>query len=200
MIRGAGILQGNTFRGRILQVLQDQGVFAHWAFLGGTALRFLYALPRYSEDLEFSLAKPGYSLSFEKQIKHILQDLKKENYRAEAVINTTAAVFSAMIKFQGLLYDLGISPHANEVLSIKIEIDTNPPSGALTDTTVLRRFFLLNIMHYNKSSLLAGKLNDLLTRRYTKGRDLFDLVWYLSDPQWPAPNLLLLNNSLKQFS
>ena len=39
-----------------------------------------------------------------------------------------------------------------------------------------------------------------LTRRYTKGRDLFDLVWYLSDPQWPAPNLVLLNNSLRQFS
>ena len=186
-------------QGRILQALQDQEVFTHWAFLGGTALRFLYSLPRYSEDLDFSLTKPGHPLNFEKRINRILGDLEKEHYRAEAVINMTTAVFSAMIKFQGLLYDLGISPHRNEVLSIKIEIDTNPPSGALTDTSILRRFFLLNIMHYDKSSLLAGKLNALLTRKYTKGRDLFDLVWYLSDPQWPAPNLVLLNNSLRQF-
>lgn len=187
-------------QGRILQALQDQGAFTHWSFLGGTALRFLYALPRYSEDLDFSLTEPGYSLNFEKQINRIIGDLRKENYRTEAVINTSTAVFSAMIKFQGLLYDLGISPHQNAALSIKIEIDTNPPSGALTNTSILRRFFLLNILHYDKSSLLAEKLNALLTRRYTKGRDLFDLVWYLSDPQWPSPNMLLLNNSLRQFS
>lgn len=31
-----------------------------------------------------------------------------------------------------------------------------------------------------------------------KGRDLYDLVWYLSDPGWPSPNLELLNNALRQ--
>jgi hypothetical protein len=87
----------------------------------------------------------------------------------------------------------------SQIISIKIEIDTNPLAGARTETTILRRFFLLNIMHYDKSSLLAGKLYALLTRAYTKGRDLFDLVWYLSDPQWPAPNIPQLNNALERF-
>jgi hypothetical protein len=46
--------------------------------------------------------------------------------------------------------------------------------------------------------LLAGKLHAILQRPYLKGRDLFDLLWYLSDPDWPAPNLVLLNNALRQ--
>jgi len=46
--------------------------------------------------------------------------------------------------------------------------------------------------------MLAGKLHAVLQRSWTKGRDLFDLLWYLSDPHWPEPNLTLLNNALRQ--
>lgn len=56
----------------------------------------------------------------------------------------------------------------------------------------------MNLQHYDKSSLLAGKLHALLTRKYVKGRDVYYLMWYLSDRTWPEPNLLLLNNALKQ--
>lgn len=186
-------------QGRILHSLQEGGTFSTWAFLGGTALRFLYALPRYSEDLDFSLVDSALAPDFEKQIDRIRKDLEKETYRVETIIKKSSAVFNGMIRFRGLFFELGISPHPEEVLSIKIEIDTKPPAGARTETTILRRFFLLNIMHYDKSSFLAGKLNALLTRAYAKGRDLFDLAWYLSDPQWPPPNITLLNNSLEQF-
>ena len=48
------------------------------------------------------------------------------------------------------------------------------------------------------TALLAGKLHAILQRPYTKGRDVYDLLWYLSDPEWPAPNLTLLNNALQQ--
>ena len=81
---------------------------------------------------------------------------------------------------------------------VKIEIDTRPPPGARTTTRLVRRFVWLNLLHYDRSSLLAGKLHALLTRKYTKGRDLYDLGWYLSDPTWPAPNLVQLNNALRQ--
>jgi hypothetical protein len=46
--------------------------------------------------------------------------------------------------------------------------------------------------------LLAGKLHAILQRPYLKGRDLYDLIWYLSDRNWPPPNLTLLNNALAQ--
>jgi hypothetical protein len=93
---------------------------------------------------------------------------------------------------------LDLSPLSSETISIKVEIDTNPPAGAKLETSVIRRHCLLNLQHYDKSSLLAGKLHALATRKYTKGRDVYDLMWYLSDRTWPEPNLALLNNALKQ--
>jgi hypothetical protein len=57
---------------------------------------------------------------------------------------------------------------------------------------------LLRIQHHDRASLLAGKLHAILQRPYPKGRDFYDLIWYLSDRAWPAPNLVLLNNALAQ--
>jgi len=65
-------------------------------------------------------------------------------------------------------------------------------------TSIVRRHVLLNLLHYDKESLLAGKLHALIHRSHVKGRDLYDLVWYLSDPTWPEPNLRLLKASLAQ--
>ena len=73
----------------------------------------------------------------------------------------------------------------SEVISIKVEIDSNPPTGAKLETSIIRKHCLLNLQHYDKSSLLAGKLHALSTRKYTKGRDVYDLMWYLSDRTWP---------------
>ncbi len=83
-------------------------------------------------------------------------------------------------------------------MRIRIELDTKPPSGAGLATTILRRHVLLNLQHHDRPSLFAGKLHAILHRSWTKGRDLFDLFWYSSDPTWPGPNLVLLNNALRQ--
>jgi hypothetical protein len=105
---------------------------------------------------------------------------------------------SALIRFPGLLYELDLSPRQSQILSIKIELDSRPPDGGNTATSVIRRHVMLNILHYDKASLLSGKLHALLVRPYVKGRDLYDIFWYLSDPSWPEPNITFLNNALKQ--
>jgi hypothetical protein len=97
-----------------------------------------------------------------------------------------------------LLHELKLSPHQDEVLAVKLEVDTNPPAGAGLETSLVRRHVVLNLQHHDRASLLAGKLHAVLQRPYLKGRDLFDLVWYLSDRSWPEPNLVLLNNALEQ--
>lgn len=183
---------------RILLALQDHGAFSNWAFVGGTALRFLYQLPRYSEDLYFSLSRPGEDARFSALMTGVKSDLSAEAYSVEVKTREGRAVASAFIRFQGLLFEAGLSPHRDEVLSIKVEMDTCPPAGAGLETRVIRRFELLNLLHYDPSSLLAGKLHAILMRKYTKGRDLYDLAWYLSDPHWPSPNIELLNNALVQ--
>jgi hypothetical protein len=65
-------------------------------------------------------------------------------------------------------------------------------------TSVVRRHVVLQLQHHDPASLLAGKLHAILQRPYPKGRDIFDLVWYLGDPHWPTPNLDLLNHALQQ--
>ncbi len=183
---------------RTLQILQEQGAFLNWAFLGGTALRFLYGIPRYSEDLDFSLINPSRPCLFEEILKKVKTRFESENYEVNIKVSREKTVRSAFIKFSGLLFEMGISPHKSEVLSIKLEVDTNPPPGAVIETTLCRRFVTVNVTHYDKASLLAGKLHAVLTRQYAKGRDWYDLVWYFADRTWPAPNFCLLNSALAQ--
>ena len=147
---------------------------------------------------DFALERPDNGFDFQKMIEKIQRGFEKENYQTQVKVNTKKVVHSAFIRFLGLLYDLGLSAQRNQVLSIKVEVDTNPPAGAGLETTVVRRHVLLQLQHLDRASLLAGKLHALLQRDYVKGRDLYDLFWYLSNRRWPEPNLVLLNNALKQ--
>lgn len=191
-------LMREYLQARILGSLQRSGAMIPLAFHGGTALRFLFSHGRYSEDLDFALEGNRQNYDFRAYLKAIRADLSPEGYQIEIKINDQKTVNSAFIRFPGLLYEMGLSPMAGEVLAVKIEVDTNPPSGAILATTVVRRFIVLQLHHHDKASLLSGKLHAILNRSYTKGRDIYDLLWYLSDPTWPEPNLILLNNALAQ--
>lgn len=183
---------------RILGVLQRVGAMIPLAFQGGTALRLLYAIPRYSEDLDFALEREPSQYDLRAYVRAIRAELTAEGYTVTLKVKEARVVHNAFIGFVGLLHELGLSPHRTEVLSVKIEVDTKPPTGAVLTTSIVRRHITLRLQHHDRASLLAGKLHALLQRSYPKGRDIYDLFWYLSDPDWPAPNLTLLNNALRQ--
>jgi hypothetical protein len=183
---------------RILQSLQEDGIFTRWSFQGGTALRFLFSLPRFSEDLDFALIRKGDDAYLDRAVQRVQSDFQAEGYDIKIRSKPEKTVASAFIGFPGLLYELGLSPQRRRALSVKVEVDTNPPSGAGMDTTLVRRHVTLNLHHHDKASLLAGKLHALLYRPWCKGRDLYDLVWYLADKTWPEPNLPFLNAALSQ--
>lgn len=184
---------------RILLALQETGAMIPLAFQGGTALRFLYGFPRFSEGLDFALERPDRAaFDLVAAGERVVASLEKEGYDVRLKPRAEGTVHRAMVGFPGLQHELGLSPHETQVLNIRIEVDTKPPAGAELTTSVVRRHVLLNLQHHDRASLLAGKLHALLQRSWPKGRDLFDLFWYLSDPRWPAPNLVLLNNALRQ--
>ena len=183
---------------RILESLQRSGAMIPLAFHGGTALHFLFSHGRYSEDLDFALEGNPETYDFKGYLKAIRADLSQEGYQIDIKVNDQKTVNSAFIRFPGLLYEMGMSPMRSEVLAVKIEVDTHPPKGAGLTTTVVRRFVVLRLHHHDKASLLSGKLHAVLQRPYPKGRDMYDLLWYLSDPAWLEPNLILLNNALTQ--
>jgi predicted nucleotidyltransferase component of viral defense system len=183
---------------RILESLQDNGVFLTWAFVGGTALRFLYSIPRFSEDLDFSLITEGKEASFRSALDGAKRSFEMEGYRTDIKLSDKKTVASALIRFPGLLFEMGMSPHTSQTLSVKLELDKNPPEGAVIETTIVRRHVTLRLCHYDRASLLAGKIHAILSRPWAKGRDLYDLAWYLAEKSWPEPNLPLLNAALKQ--
>ena len=183
---------------RILGVLQRQGAMIPLAFQGGTALRFLYATASYSEDLDFSLEGNACHYDFRAYLGAISREFLAEGYEVQVKLSDKKIVHSAFVRFPGLPEELGLSPHRRQTLSVKLEVNTRPPAGAILATTVVRRYLPLQLQHHDQASLLAGKLHAVLQRPYLKGRDIYDLIWYLSDPAWPPPNIELLNNALGQ--
>lgn len=181
----------------ILRIMQDKGAFRSIAFLGGTALRFLYGLPRFSEDLDFSLTKKE-KYDFARLMGEIKAELAAAGYDISVTYNDEKNVHSAFVKFNGLMYAAGISSLKSQKFSIKIEVDINPPAGAVLKTDIVNKFFPFSFLSYDIPSLFAGKLHALLSRKYTKGRDLFDLGWYFSRWKDLTPNIVLLSNALKQ--
>jgi hypothetical protein len=192
----------NTMReylqARILGALQRVGAMVPLVFHGGTALRFLYASARYSEDLDFALERTRELYDFRDYLHAIQREFAVEGYDLSVRVSDQKTVHSAFVRFSGLLYEFGLSPHRDEKLAVKLEVDPNPPAGAGLATTVIRRHVMLQFQHHDRASLLAGKLHAILQRPYIKGRDVYDLLWFLSDPTWPPPNLVMLNNALQQ--
>jgi hypothetical protein len=183
---------------RILGRIQREGGMIPLAFHGGTALRFLYRLPRFSEDLDFALERERATFDLRALVRAVAAGFEAEGYHVALKLSDRRAVHSAAVRFVGLLHELELSGRPEQGLSIKLEVDTRPPAGAICETTVVRRQVTLQLQHHDRASLLAGKLHAILQRPYAKGRDLFDLLWYLSDPDWPEPNLVMLGNALRQ--
>jgi len=181
----------------VLYSLQSVRAFERIAFVGGTALRFLYGLRRYSEDVDFSLEHAkGYS--FGRLLDKVETDLSHAGFDVTVHPHEGESVHSAFVRLPGLLHEAGLSPHRTEKLSVKLEIDTRPPAGATTKTTLINRHFLVALLHYDIPSLMAGKLHAVLSRPYTKGRDIYDLLWYLSRADSVDPSVPLLQNALAQ--
>ena len=183
---------------RILGVMQEAGAMTALAFMGGTALRFVYRTPRYSEDLDFTLERHVEVFALRALAARLERRLQREGYAVRVRVSDSTAVAKALVGFVGLPAEAGLSTHADEVLWVKIEVDTDPPAGAGLAVSVVDKFGLLRLQHHDLRSLFAGKLAAILARQYAKGRDFYDLLWYLTRDSRVEPNLALLGNALRQ--
>lgn len=168
--------------------------FEHAAFYGGTAIRVLYGLDRYSEDLDFSLLKPEYSFSLGGFGDALQREITSFGFHVEfdhPVKKRASAIESAFLKTntykqlivieagEELLRDL----HPAKNLKIKLEVDTDPPPDFETETKYILQPIPFSVRVYSLPDLLAGKLHAVLCRKWktrVKGRDWYDLVWYAS--------------------
>lgn len=178
-----------------LKNLYDQNVFENIAFVGGTALRVLYDIRRFSEDLDFSLVSPK-NYDFKKLNAGLVRHFNLNNLAVECKPKIDKTVHSAFLKFPGILKELGLGAFAAQKLSIKLGVDSNPPKGWRLAETTLNKTYIFSVRHFDLPSMLATKIHACFFRKYTKGRDFYDLVWYLGKKVFP--NLELLNNAVHQ--
>lgn len=184
--------------------------FEHTAFYGGTALRVLYGLDRYSEDLDFSLLKPAKTFSLGTYGHALRRELSSFGFEVSFEVRRKtreSAIESAFLKantLQQLIVvkagaDLTRQMHAEEVLKIKLEVDTDPPSGFETESRTVLLPVPFAVRVYSLPDLFAGKMHALLCRKWkarVKGRDWYDLVWYLG--HHPRLRLSHLESRMRQ--
>ena len=172
--------------------LQRAGFFEKAAFYGGTALRIFYNLDRFSEDLDFSLLEPDEKFSLEPYFEAVVKEFEALGISVsiqEKKKSTTSNVESAFLKsgtvwkelvLEDVLPQMGVGVLPN--VKIKIEVDRKPPLGFETEEKLLLRPFSFYVKCFKMPSLFAGKMHALLFRKWikrVKGRDWYDLEWYI---------------------
>ena len=185
------------------EILQEIALLGLWrskffekgAFYGGTALRILYGLDRFSEDLDFSLLQPLSDFDLSRYSKALQTEMRSFGF--EVMVDskekqTKRAVHSAFLKANTLQQLLVIEAEKGivrgllkgQVLKIKVEVDTDPPTGFTTEVEYLLHPIPFSVRSYILSDLFAGKMHAILCRRWknrVKGRDWYDFVWFVSN-------------------
>ena len=170
--------------------LERHGFFEKAAFYGGTALRILYGLDRFSEDLDFTLFKPDPDFDFIFYLEGMKKELSSFGFEIDVMkkmktVDTT--ILSAFMKANTIQLYLTINEETKKInhnakIQIKIEVDIDPPPRfRVSNQLVVNPInFYVNTLH--QSDLFAGKMHAILYRAWknrVKGRDWFDLIWYL---------------------
>lgn len=185
------------------EIIQEVALLGLWrskffdkaAFYGGTALRILYGLDRFSEDLDFSLLEPiegfdlaGYSASLEGELEAFGFNVRVEQVNKAIETPVQSAFLKADTRNELLVIEaaeeISRDVPKGQVLKIRLEVDTDPPPGFETHTRYLLNPIPFAVRCYTLPDLFAGKMHALLCRRWksrVKGRDWYDFVWYAAN-------------------
>ncbi len=177
----------------VLLGLYRAGFFNHAVFYGGTALRILYGLDRFSEDLDFSLLEADEAFDLGVYEKSIVETLQSFGFEVDIQLkNQEGIIKSAFLKGNTAQHLLNIKAPDDVIarygqgrrVKIKFEVDTQPPLNFQSEKKMqlLPAPFMIHSM--TLPSLFAGKIHAILCRNWSsrpKGRDWYDLVWYIAN-------------------
>jgi predicted nucleotidyltransferase component of viral defense system len=188
----------------VLASLSRAGLFskAQGVFHGGTCLRIVHGMNRFSEDLDFFLKRPDPGFTWQGYLEHVVRDGKGEglNFSLQARAEDKTAVKKALLRTDSFGKDLAPAlPYARDprkLIKVKLEIDVNPPPGSTFETRYLAFPVTTAITTQSFESGFAMKIGAMLGRTYVKGRDWYDFIWYVNKKT--APDLGLLSRSLDQ--
>ncbi len=169
-----------------LLALSRAEFFKHAAFQGDTCLQIVYGLPRFSEDLDFILLKPNPQFIWQQYLNEIKLEFDSWGFSLQIkdrseVNNSVKKAFLKENSFGKVLQLMYTREQSDaQTIQIKVEIDTNPPLGSDFDSKLIEFPTPYSIQAQSLPSLFAGKLHALLCRKYVKGRDWYDFIWYIT--------------------
>ncbi len=160
-------------------------------FYGGSALRILHNLDRFSEDLDFSLIQPENKLHMKKYLDAIKSELELWGFEVqieEKEKKNQSTIDSAFIKANTWIHllkiDSNLKTRKNAVMKIKLEIDPEPATGFASEIKYHLHPIPFTIKTMTLPGLFAGKMHALLCRTIRtniKGRDWYDLIWFVKN-------------------
>lgn len=201
---------------RLKEALQDEVLafvynhpqYRNYLFTGGTCLRKLYGLPRLSEDLDFDVPGQPDVASFVADLQEYVSKALQYRHMTTRVSGngTSVTLVFPILQQLGLVHSSADTPN----LLLRCDIAAEPTGIYGTQvspvSTAKTMFF---VRAYDLPTLFASKLAAFLGRDYTrgssqtqpfKGRDVFDLMWFLQkaqqqewklQPLWPRVLALL---------
>jgi predicted nucleotidyltransferase component of viral defense system len=200
------------------EIVQEVALLGLWrakffekaAFCGGTALRVLHGLDRYSEDLDFSLLEPSDDFELGRYTSSLQEEVRAFGFDVHVDLIDMAVrspIQSAFLKANTrnelpvieTPKEIAQKVPRTQVLKVKLEVDTDPPSGFVTETRYLLHPIPFPVRAYALSDLFAGKTHAVLCRRWknrVKGRDWYDLVWFAANH--PQLHLAHLEQRMRQ--
>jgi len=191
MMSHYNIKSENDRRNAIHEVIQEitlaglyrGGFFEKAAFYGGTCLRIFHSMPRFSEDMDFSLVAKVDSFSLKDYFPAIVAEFKalgRDVVITRKEKSILSNVESAFLKDNTEIYDLAFQ--TERAIKVKIEVDTNPPLEFQTEQKLSLQPFSFMTRCFVLPDMFAGKMSALLFRNWktrVKGRDWYDFEWYV---------------------
>jgi predicted nucleotidyltransferase component of viral defense system len=172
----------------VLAGLHRGGFFDHAAFYGGTCLCLFHQLPRFSEDMDFSLLHPDEGFNFENYFQPIIDEFDSLGRKVEIKKKdkkTFGRVDSAFLKDNTDVYNVAFQ--TEKTIKVKIEVDTQPPLMFHTEQKAMTFPYAFMVRCFQLPDLFAGKMHALVFRNWkarVKGRDWYDFEWYI---RWNVP-------------
>ena len=166
-----------------LEFLSRSPYVPQLAFIGGTNLRLVYGIDRFSEDLDFD-CKDFNESQFIEMTDTLIDYLRMNGLQAEPrdKANEKLTAFRRNIFFPGLLFELDLSGHRDERFLMKVEAQDQGYQPEMAMVNRCGFFFALPVP--SLSVMLSMKLSALLTQ--AKGRDFYDTIflWQRTDPDY----------------
>jgi predicted nucleotidyltransferase component of viral defense system len=171
----------------LLYILYNNSQTSTLIFYGGSSLRKIYDLDRFSEDLDFE-NPDGIDLNI---ISEVIPEYFKEigMTDVECKVQESKNITRITVKFP-IVKEIGLSGYSNEKLHVKVEVNNALTGIYPTEiTSKMLRSYSVILRHYDISTLFACKIVACLDRVYVKGkkkinikgRDFYDLIWFINN-------------------